>query len=144
VDGHVAPDEARLDAATDVRDAGALEDDGVLDLAAAHHDAVADGREGPDVGALEHRAPADDRRPPHRALGDARACLDHDLAGDVGVLDGAVRARRERIEDDPVGFEHVLELARILPPALDDVGPDDVPLVDEPLNGVRDLELATR
>jgi hypothetical protein len=50
--------------------------------------------------------------------------------------------RLQRVEDDAVGLQHVLELARILPPSLDDVRADGVALIDEPLDGVRDLELA--
>ena len=35
----------------------------------------------------------------------------------------AVDAPLERVEDQPVGLEHVLELAGVLPPAVDDVRP---------------------
>src|SRR3954466_16139689 len=55
------------------------------------------------------------------------------LAGDAGV---------GRVEDQPVGLEHVVEPAGVLPPAAHDVRLDAVALVDEPLDRVGDLELA--
>jgi len=54
----------------------------------------------------------------------------------------AVGARQQRVQDDPVRLEHVLELAGVLPPPLDHVRPDQEALIDQPLDGVGDLELA--
>ena len=50
----------------------------------------------------------------------------------------------DRVEHETVGGEHVLELAGVLPPALDDVRLDPQAGVDELLDRVGDLELATR
>ena len=50
----------------------------------------------------------------------------------------------ERVEDQPVGLEHVLELARVLPPAVHDVGPDHEAAIDQVLDGVGDLQLVPR
>src|SRR5262249_43100235 len=139
-----APDQARLDAHTDVGQARALQHDRVLDLAAADHDAVADRREGPDVRLLDPGPAADDRGATDRAVDDLGPRLGDPLAPHLGALGDALDARLQRVEDDAVGFQHVLELAGVLPPALDDVRPDGAALVDQPLDRVGDLELAPR
>ena len=53
----------------------------------------------------------------------------------------AVDAPLDRVEDQPVGLEHVLELAGVLPPAVDEVRPHLEAAVDQVLDGVGDLEL---
>src|SRR5207249_4558702 len=93
VDRDVAAYQARLDAAPDVGQHGALQHDRMLDLAAAHDDAVADGGEGADVRLLDRGAAAYDRRPADRAVVDLGAGLDDDLAEDLGALHDAVYAR---------------------------------------------------
>ena len=71
-----------------------------------------------------------------------RAGLDDDFALDAGLgVDRAVDAPLDRVEHQPVGLEHVLELARVLPPAVDDVRPDLEAAVDQVLDRVGDLEL---
>ena len=80
--------------------------------------------------------PADDRALDHRAR------LDDDLAFDARLgVDRAVDPAFDRVEDQPVRFEHVLELAGVLPPAVDDVRPDLEAAIDQVLDGVGDLEL---
>src|SRR5262245_32150874 len=111
----------------------------MLDLAAADRHAVPDGSEGPDVRVFDDGSSADDGRASHDASHDTGLRLDHDPAGDLGVLDHAVDARVQRVQHDAVRLEEVLELPRVLPPALDDVGMDRQPAVDEVLNGVGDL-----
>ena len=71
-----------------------------------------------------------------------RAGLDHDPTVDLGVDQLALDPRLDRVEHEPVGGEHVLELAGVLPPALDDVRLDAPAAVDEVLDRVGDLELA--
>ncbi len=110
----------------------------------AHRHAVADRGERSDVGVLDDGAAADDGGAPHRALRDAGAGLHDHLAQDLALLDLSLRAWRQRVEDDAVGLQHVLEPARVLPPSLDHVRPHEVAMVDQPLDGVRDLELAAR
>ena len=80
--------------------------------------------------------PADDGVLDHRPL------FDHDLPLDarVGVY-RAFDAPLERVEDQAVRLEHVLELAGVLPPAVDDVGPDVEAAIDQGLNRIGDLEL---
>ena len=47
----------------------------------------------------------------------------------------------DRIENQPVRLEHVLELAGVLPPAVDEVRPHLEAAVDQILDGVGDLQL---
>ena len=56
-------------------------------------------------------------------------------------VDRAVDAPLERLEDQPVRLEHVLELAGVLPPAVDDVRADGEAAVDQILDRVGDFEL---
>ena len=53
----------------------------------------------------------------------------------------AVDAPLQGLEDQPVRLEHVLELAGVLPPAVDDVRADGQAAIDQVLDGVGDLEL---
>ena len=73
-----------------------------------------------------------------------RAGLDDHPTVDLRVDQLALDPALDRVEHEPVGGEHVLELAGVLPPALDDVRVDPRPLVDEVLDRVGDLELAAR
>ncbi len=50
----------------------------------------------------------------------------------------------QRTEDEPVGLEQVVFLAGIDPVVTDGLGADVKARVDQPLDGVRDLELASR
>ena len=54
----------------------------------------------------------------------------------------AADVARDGAEHEPVGLEHVLELAGVLPPAGDHVRLDAQAAVDHVLDGVGDLELA--
>ena len=80
-------------------------------------DAVADRRVGADEGVRDLRVPPDDGGPADRARADPRARSITTLP-----LDPRRRrpcssiARRERVQHDPVRFQHVLELAGVLPP----------------------------
>ena len=47
----------------------------------------------------------------------------------------------ERLENQAVRFEHVFELAGVLPPAVDDVRPDNEAAIDQVLDGIGDFEL---
>ena len=55
----------------------------------------------------------------------------------------AIEPSLDVLEDEPVRLEHVGELPGVLPPPLDAVRLDRVPGVDQVLDGVGDLELAT-
>src|SRR3954452_4619513 len=134
--------EAVLDAVGDVADDAAFEDDAVLDLRVADLGASADRRErpyirmnDPGVGANDHRTPDD------RAL-DHRAGFDDDFAFDARLgVDTSIDAPDDRVENQSVRLEHVLELARVLPPAVDEMRPHLETPIDEVLDRVGDLQL---
>ena len=112
---------------------------------AALDDAVlADRRVRPDVGVGDPRARADDRRAAHGRALQPRAALDDDAPVALRVDELAVDARLDAVEDQPVGLEHVVEAAGVLPPAAHDVRLDAAAAVDEVLDRVGDLQLAAR
>ena len=74
----------------------------------------------------------------------AGARLDHDASLAARVDELALDALHERVEDEPVGLEHVLQAPGVLPPAADDVRLDALAAVDEVLDGVGDLKLPAR
>ncbi len=116
----------------------------MLDLRAVDVAALTDGRVGPDVAVDQVRARPDHGRPAHRRALEPRARLDDDAALDLRVDQLAVDAPLDRVEDQAVGLEHVLEPAGVLPPALHDVRLDALAGVDEVLDRVGDLQLAAR
>ena len=95
-----------------------------------------------DVGVDETRARADDRRAADGAALEHGAGLDDHAALDRGVDQLAVDPLLDGLEDQPVRFEHVREAAGVLPPAAHDVRFDGRAGVDQPLDGVGDLQLA--
>src|SRR5262245_38863903 len=86
VDLRVAAQQARLDSGAYVGHARPLEDDRVLDLAAADLHAVADSRKRAHVGVLDDRLAADDGGAPDDAPRHAGACLDHHPAAHLRAL----------------------------------------------------------
>ncbi|MNX24294.1 hypothetical protein D3C86_543110 [compost metagenome] len=115
----------------------------MLDLGVGDGHALVDGGVGADVGISELAVLADDRRPAHDAVLKARTLSDDDPALDLAIAHQLTLHDRflEVVEHDAVGFQHVGELPGVLPPARDEVGVDPVALVNQPLDGVRDLEL---
>ena len=61
-----------------------------------------------------------------------------------GLVDLAVAAGLERLEHAAVALEQRILLAGVEPPALEHVVAHPVALVDQPLDGVGDLQLAAR
>jgi len=116
----------------------------VLDLGALDPAVLADRGVRPDVAVGQPGPRADDGRAADGAALQARALLDDDAAVDLGVHELAVEARDEGIEHEPVGLEHVVQAARVLPPPADDVRLDAATGVDQVLDRVGDLELAAR
>ena len=115
----------------------------MLDLGAAHVDVVADRGVGADVGVLDAGAGADHGRAADDRAGQRRARLEHDPALDPGALvDLALDPRLQLLQHQPVGLEHVGELAGVLPPAAHDLGLDPVAVVDQALDRLGDLQLA--
>src|SRR5262245_29470539 len=139
---HVLPDQAVLDACSEIGDAAAFEHDAVLDFRVAHLSIAHDRSKWPDIGVDDFRTSADDDGTAyHRVLDDGAGFDDH-LALDSRLdIDGAIDAPLNRVENQPIRFEHVLEFAGILPPAVDDVRPHFQAAVDQVLDGIRDLQL---
>src|SRR5215216_1673555 len=142
VDTDVSADEAVDHPVRQVADGGSLEHDAVLDLGLADFDVAANRRERPHIGVDNPRAAADDRGPADHGTLDGCALLDHHLAFDAAFgVHGTINPPLERLENQPVGLEHVFELPRIFPPALDDVRPHGEAAIDQILDGVGDFEL---
>ncbi len=79
-------------------------------------------------------------------LHDLGAGLDDDATLDRATSSSTVPSQRgvERLEHEPVALEQRVLLAGVDPPALQDLVAHPVAVVDEPLDGVGDLELAAR
>ncbi len=134
-----------MDAVAGALDAGALQDHAGLDFGVAQVAVVVDGGVRADVGVDDLRVLADDCRPVNRAVDHARSGLQDDAALERRALDrGALRAGFEVIEDEPVRFEQVVELTGVDPTLAHDLGADVGARVHQPLDRVRDLELAPR
>src|SRR5215211_5210535 len=142
-DRHVAAEQRRLHPPVEVLHRGAREEDRLLDLGVPDLASLADGGVRPDVGVDQVRAGTDDGGSAHRRAFEPGARLDHHPADGLRLDELAVHARLEVVEDQPVGLEHVVEAAGVLPPPADDVRLDAHAAVDEVLDRVGDLELAT-
>src|SRR3954451_18487551 len=140
----VAAEQRALHPPLEADDRRALEQDRVLDLGPLDLALLADRRVRPDVAVGQSRAGADDRRAADHGALQPRARLDDHAPVDLRVDELAVDAGDERVEDEPIGLEHVLEAAGVLPPAAHDVRLDALAVVDEVLDRVGDLELAPR
>src|SRR5678815_4611792 len=113
---HVPSDQAVDHTVGQVANARALEHDAVLDLRILNDDVVADRRERTDVRADDAGAARDDgRAADHRPL-DKCALFDDHFTLDAAVgVDDALDAALEGVENQPIGLEHVLELAGVFP-----------------------------
>ena len=120
----------------------ALEQDRVLDLRALDHAVPTDRGVRPDVRVAHDRAGADDRRAAHARAFQPCAGLDDDAAVDLRLVEVAVDPALDGVEDQPVGLEHVVQAAGVLPPAAHDVRLDALAVVHQPLDRVGDLQLA--
>ena len=118
------------------------EDDRVLELGVLDGHVLGDRGVGADVGVADHGAGADHGRSADGGALEGGAGLDHDAALDLAVGDLAVQALDHGVQDQPVGLEHVRDLAGVLPPALDHVGVHALAGVDQVLDRVGDLQLA--
>src|SRR5207302_4544732 len=94
-----------------------------------------------DVAVVQTRARADDRGAAHGRALEARTRFDHDAAVDAAVQQLALDSLEDRVQDQAIGLEHVLEPARVLPPAAHDVRLHAHAPVHEVLDRIGDLEL---
>src|SRR5574341_2055665 len=138
-------DQAILQPAAYIGDPAVVEDDTVLDLAILHQGVVIDRGEWSDVGIDDLAALADDHWPSNGAGHNPRPLLHTHLADELrGLIHLALHPRGNGLEHDPVGLQHVFKLPGILPPTADHMWMDTIPLVDEILDGIRNLQLAPR
>src|SRR5918996_855656 len=137
----LAADEA-VGEAGDVDDAAAGEHHGVLQLGVDDLAVGADRAEGADVAVHHAGARPDDGGSEDPAVHDLGAGLDDDpaLDGRPGVY-RSLDPRLQRLEHQPVALEQRILLARVDPPALEDLVVDAMAMVDQPLDGVGDLQL---
>ena len=142
--GHLGPEtEQRVLDAAGVDDPGGPDDDRVLDLGVADIATGADGAERPDETVRDLGARPDDGRAAHMAAHQAGAGLDNDPAVELAFgVDLAVNAPFHPLQQEAVGLEQRRELPGVDPPPAQDLGEDHVASVDQPLDGVGDLELA--
>src|SRR3954469_2690182 len=120
-DVHVAAQQRGLHAAVKAAHRRAGEQDRVLDLGALDRAVLTDRGVGPDVAVGQRRARADDRGAADGRARQRRARLDDDAALDGRRDQLALDAVLHAVEDQPVGLEHVVQAAGVLPPALHDV-----------------------
>src|SRR5689334_14400813 len=91
----------------------------------------------------DSRARADDRGTAHGRSNDLRAGLDHHPAVDLReLIDGSLDSLLDLLEQQAVRLEQRSELAGVDPPAVEHLVTYRQPLLDQPLNGIGDLELA--
>src|ERR671912_622616 len=126
----------------DVDDAAAGQHDRMLELAVDDLAIGGDRAERAHVAVRHLGALADDGRAEDAAVRHHGARLDHDPALDRrGGVDAPLDTGLERLEDEPVALQERVLLAGVDPPALEDLVVDAAAVVDQPLDGVGDLEL---
>src|SRR4051794_14526552 len=130
--------------ALDVDDRAAFHDHRVLDFAVDDLTALTDGRERADEAVGDSCPGADDHRTAQDRVGDDRARLDDHAAVEARCLvDLSVDARLDLLQQQSVRLQKRSELAGVDPPARQELAADALALIDEPLDGVGDLQLAS-
>src|SRR5881394_2540660 len=114
----------------------------MLDLRALHSHVRVDRRVGPDVRVGDSRTGADDRRAADDRALEPRTVLHDDASLDLRVDELALDLALDVLQYEAVRLQHVVELARVLPPAGDGAAGDGPAAVDQPLDRIRDLQLA--
>src|ERR1700723_3664589 len=140
--GHldVVADERCLDP-PDPPDGGPAQHDGVLDLAVDECAGLGDRGERADIGTLPPRSGTDDGGTHDARAADLGAALDDHAADEFGgVVYRAVLGRFGTLQHHAVDLEHVGDVAGVLPVPRDDRGPYLVAGVEQPLQGLGDLE----
>src|SRR6266542_6985784 len=141
----VGADKGIRDADGDSLQARALQHDRVLDLAALDETVRPDRRVRTDEGVPDLGARPDDGGAAHGRADESGSRLEDDLPFHAASRVQPVEALRSKgVEDDAVGFEHVLDLPGVLPPARDDVRVNALAVIHEPLDGIGDLQLLPR
>src|SRR6476659_10387778 len=137
-------DEAVLEP-LDVDDPTAFHDHRVLDLAVDDLAAVADGRERTDEAVGDARTRTDHQRTAQDRVGHDGSGFDDDSTVEARCLvDLAVDTSLDLLEQQPVGFQQRCELASVDPPTGQQLATNPRALIDQPLDGVGDLQFAAR
>src|SRR5262249_33154883 len=83
--------------------------------------------------------------PTYPATEHRRTGLEHHAAVEIrGIIDEAVDAPHDGFEDQAVRLEQRCELAGVDPPAVEHLAAHAGTFVDQPLDGIGDLELTAR
>ena len=128
----------------DTADRRFLEHHRVFDFSVDDLAVEIDRGEGTDVTVHDTGALTDDCRTTHSRVDDHRTLLDHDATVYEGVIvDGAMYCRFDRFENESVTFEKRLEFAGVLPPSVENLVSHSMLMVDQPLDGIGDLEFPT-
>src|ERR1700722_7159375 len=142
-DLHAPPDQRRLDPANPA-DRSPSQHDRVLDLAVRQQAARADRGERPHVRPSDLAVRTDDNGADDPGAPDAGAFLDHHPADELAVIiDLAVTHGFGGLEHHPVDLEHVGDVAGVLPVPGDQARLHWLTRVNEALNSLGDLQLAS-
>src|SRR5258708_3196554 len=146
VDWGEGADQTGVDAPWHIHDGGVLKDDAIFDLTVLDRHVVIDRREWPDIGVAYDGPLANDRGAAHHAIGNAcpsfnaHIALQHAIGRDDGRwVDRAANTGQHLT----VGGQNIFHLSSVDPKVLQEVWTDSVAMIDEPLNCVGDLKLAT-
>src|SRR5450759_1084685 len=125
-------------------DATPLEHDGMIELGIDDLAIGGNGRERADVAVDHPGALANDGWPPYPRRDDLRVLFDHDAALDTRFgVDRTMVRRFEELEDVAVALKEGILLSGVEPPSLKDLVENAVPVVQQPLDCVGDLELSS-
>src|SRR5665647_2928482 len=116
--------------------------DRVLDLRSGDLDVFADRRVGADIRIDQPSSTADHGRPANDRTLDPGTGLNHYPAVNCAVDQLAFDPWLKVFKNQTVRLQHVVKPAGVFPPALDDMWLDVLPLIDQVLNRIGDLELA--
>ena len=106
---------------------------------------VADRSERADEAVDDPRVASDHHRPADSGVDDLGAGGDHDATVEAGCgIDTALDARLDLLQQQPVRLEQWRQLAGVDPPPVEPFGPHAVTTVDQPLDGIGDLQLTAR
>src|SRR5579871_3257475 len=139
-----ATDQAVFNALTGSQYLAVLQQDTVLDLGLYYFCPVSDACVGSDEGIFQAAVLADDDGTSHPGTDQARSLPDRHAPDDARVrIKLPIHALLQLVQNDPVGLQDVVFLARIQPPSGMDVRVDQVAHVNQLLDGVGDLQLST-
>src|ERR1700733_4494408 len=137
-------DQAVLDTPVKIDNLALLPEDAVFDFGVADPSSVPDRGEGADITMLEHAIFADHRRPADDAILENAAFTDVDASrNSCDTVSGAEHGNvGHLVQYDAVGFQHIVFLSCIQPPAFKNMAVNMMSSFDQTLNGCGNLKLA--